>query len=274
MQTPWTLLTLVASLFLQLFARDASAATSWNSALLAYQGKSHSAEALTRAEQAFDAIYTASGSPSDKLRAAEYLLRLDIYTAERQATTDPEIKRNRLEKCWRQSVHRLDGLAGIGETPAAYWKSLCIALWAETFQGLDRIQIISTMRNDFLPAVDLLQTGDLRYAAGGALRILAGFHSNRDANRLRSGSYDAAKAKSEAEQALAVTDGQGATLEGLMNGALRAMVLNSVGERAAAQTAAEEVLAAIKAATEGDDSDPVIADELQILVEQIHSHMP
>lgn len=262
------LLTLVALLIA--FGPQVRAATTWNGAMIAYQRKAESLETLARARQAFEDIHSQNGS--NTLRAAEYLARLDIYEAQHYRSAGSTARRTVLETCWQTTVRRFSATGVGGADAGAYWKAMCLALWAETYTGLSRINVLGTMRSEFLPLVDRLAQASPTYSGGGSLRILAGFHGSNDANRLRSGSFDSDLALNEIDQALALTQAAGGVFH-YLNLAVKALVLADAGDRAGSQATLRDLIAAAEAELAGPDSDPVSRDEVQVLIDEARQRL-
>lgn len=252
-----------------LFAESGFSAT-WNGALLAFQKKATSREALAVARQAFEDLYASRTDARERQRAVEYLVRLDVFAASYYGKSDPEFARAVTEQCWRATVNKFSGLGGPADTASAYWKSSCIGFWAKSFSGLSRLQVVGTMRGEFFPLVRRLESMDEHYLDGGPLRVLAVFHSQRDADRLQSGSYDPTAALALADRALALsTDPH--SLSHFLNLGAKALVLQGIGRAQEARTFGRQILASIEAELGHGDSDPENADELAVIAEQIRT---
>lgn len=246
----------------------AGLAASWNGALLAFQRKAQSKEKLDAARQLFEDLYATRPDARERLRAAEYLVRLDVYASAQYGGNDVPYARALAERCWKTTVRKFAPLGVPGETAGAHWKALCIGLWADTFSGLSRLQVVDTMRGEFLPLVQKLERADPAYLAGGPLRVLAVFHSTKLADRLQDGSYDPDLAQREVESALSLS-AETSSLPYFMNVATKCMVLEGIGRLEEARRLKQRTVAAIGENLQQADHDPETSDELRVLADQL-----
>lgn len=261
-----SLLLLAISLLLA-FGQVSEGATSWNGALLAYQRKAQSLQATERAREALEELHAQGTSQASTFRAAELLARLDIFEAQSFHPANSSTRRTRLQSCWQDTVARFESAGPAGVEAGAYWKGMCLALWAETYSGLARLNIVGTMRSELLPVVDRLAQVDSLYGGGGARRILAGFHGSRDSERLRNGSFDSDLAMREVGEALALTERTGGIFH-YLNMAVQALVLTDSGDRQASRQVLTDLIARAEEEVAGIDADPMTKDEVKVLIDE------